>query len=178
MADIPEYKAPKSDAAPKGPGAPKGTTGKSKARNNRPKPKPTMPVDEIRSELTEFMVGIGMLTMMKNENDGLILIGGSLDVVDAWCDLAEKNPYVHIVLQKFCEGGDAAKVISTTVPLALALAANHGIYKGPLPVPPVKYAEKAASIMEDLQTRQFNEDDAGSSEPSAASNGTGLSAVS
>lgn len=147
MPDIPEYQ-PKADTPPKG--AKKAPPKGSKAP--RAKPKPTMPVEAIREELKEFAVGIGMLTMMRNEVDGLIIVGGSPDVVDAWCDLAEKNPYVHIVLQKFCEGGDAAKVLSTTIPLALAIAHNHGAYKGPLPVSPDAYIQKAAEVVAEQMT--------------------------
>jgi hypothetical protein len=157
MPDIPEYKPPAADKPPKG-GERKARTPKGK-KPPRPKPKPTMPVDEIRSELKEFCIGIGMLAMMKNEVDGLIIVGGTPDVVDAWCDLAEKNPYVHIVLQKFCEGGDAAKVLSTTIPLALALAHNHGAYKGPLPVSPDAYAKKAAEVVEDALADDDSETD-------------------
>jgi hypothetical protein len=181
MADIPEYKPPKPDAAPKGAAAPKANPSKGKGRSSRPKPKPTMPVDDIRSELTEFMVGAGLIMMMKNEGDALIVIGGTPDVVDAWCDLAEKNPYVHIVLQKFCESGDAAKVISTTVPLALALAANHGMYKGPLPVSRNAYAQKAVQVMEemdiDTNVNVVEDDEPSTNGTSAASNTPVVSAV-
>lgn len=163
MADIPEYKPPKPDSPPKGAGSTRPP--KRGSKPPRSKPKPTMPVEAIREELKEFAVGVGMLTMMRNEVDGLIIVGGSPDVIDAWCDLAEKNPYVHLVLQKFCEGGDAAKVLSTTIPLALAIASNHGVYNGPLPVSPDAYVKKAAEVVADAMTDDESETDGDGSTP-------------
>lgn len=152
MADttIPEYK-PKSDSAPKG-----RASSSSAAKKKRTPPKATVPVEKIREDLTELFVGVGVVTMMRNEIDGLIIVGGSPDIVDAWCDLAEKNPWVHFVLQKFTESGDWAKVASTTLPLVLALASNHGRYNGPLLVPIEKYVGKAQAVVAEMDEAQEN----------------------
>lgn len=147
MAEIPEYK-PKADKAPGG--RPTATAKKGK----RTPPKPTVPVDQIREDLTEFLVGIGILVMARNENDGYILIGGTPDIVDAWCDLAEKNLYVHYVLQKLTEAGDLGKVFSSTVPLVLAIAANHGTYNGPVPLGIEAYKAKAEGVIVEVMSQE------------------------
>jgi hypothetical protein len=67
-----------------------------------------------------------------------------------------------MVLQKFCETGDTAKVLSTTIPLILAIAANHGRYSGPLPVSPAAYQAKAMTVMVDFMSSEDDSDGAGS----------------
>lgn len=143
--DIPEYKPPSGDKAPKG-RPPKGASGKGKAK--RPPPKPTMPVDEIREDLLDFMIGTGLVVLSRNEVDGIIIIGGAPDLVDSYCALAEKNPYVHLVLQKFCSGMKGASALTTTIPMVLAIAANHGVAV-PTPRPFAHYKRQAERVLEE-----------------------------
>ena len=166
MADstIPEYKPPKADAVPK------GRTPKA-AKPKRTPPKPTMPIDEIREELTELFIGMGLIALSRNEVDGIILIGGSPDTIDAWCGLAEKNPYVHMFLQKACATSDLTKVLSTTIPMALALANNHGM-NVPTPRPFGYYKKRAEQVIEEQELDEESENDGSSSNGTAATGAT------
>lgn len=166
MADstIPEYKAPKSDAAPKGRPA-------KAAKGKRTPPKPTMPIEQIREDLTELFIGMGLVALSRNEIDGIILIGGSPDTIDAWCGLAEKNPYVHMFLQKACTTSDLTKVLSTTIPMALALAQNHGM-NVPSPRPIGYYKKRAEQVIEEQDLDDESETDGSSSNGTSSTEAT------
>lgn len=144
--DIPEYKPPTGDKAPKG-RPPKGSNGKP-GRTKRPPPKPTMPIEEIREDLLDFLVGTGLVVLHRNEVDGIIIIGGAPELVESYCELAEKNPYVHMVLQKFCASVKGASAFTTTIPMVLAIAANHGVAV-PTPRPLAYYKLQAERVLEE-----------------------------
>ena len=167
--EIPEYKPPSGDKAPKG-RPPKGASGKA-GRSKRPPPKPTMPIEEIREDLLDFMIGTGLVVLHRNEADGIILIGGAPDVVDSYCALAEKNPYVHMVLQKFCSSLSGASALTTTIPMVLAIAANHGVAV-PTPRPFAYYKAQAERVLEEHEI--VNDADAG--EPSTNGHTSGTAA--
>lgn len=172
MADtsIPEYKPPSGDKPPQGRPAPKGGSKGGKAK--RTPPKPTMPIDEIRQELLDFFIGTGLIALTRNEVDGIIIIGGAPDTVDAWCGLAEKNPYVHMTLQKLCTTSDLAKVLGTTIPLVLALANNHGV-NVPSPRPLAYYKKRAEEVIEEQELADADAGENGAGHP--ASSGAAVS---
>jgi hypothetical protein len=116
-----------------------------------------MPIEDIRSDLQEFFIGAGLIALSRNEVDGIILIGGSPDTIDAWCGLAEKNPYVHMVLQKFCTTSDLAKVLSTSIPMVLALANNHGV-NVPTPRTFGYYKKRAEAVIEEYEELATDDD--------------------
>jgi hypothetical protein len=119
--DATPYAAPskKTDTAPKGRG--KSTTGK-----------PLIPIEEIRDRLKTSLTSIGMMVYAKNEVDGVVIMGSAPSLVDAYCDLAKHNKYVHKALSGFVAVDGSLGILTATAVPALAIAKNHGMYHGPL----------------------------------------------
>jgi hypothetical protein len=135
---------PKTDAKPKGtrPGAP-------------PKKRDLTPVSQLRDNLKGVVTGIGMGVYRYNPVDGVIVIGAAPELVDAYCDLAEHNIYVHRVLNAIGGIGDGLGILLPTLNVAAAIAQNHGLYDGPLMVSVREYERRALAQNPDL-----GEDDA------------------
>lgn len=118
--DATPYTPKKSDSAPKG-----------RAKSSTPK-KDLVPVEEIRERLKVTLTSLGMMVYAKNEVDGVIIMGSAPNLVDAYCDLAKHNKYVHRALSGFVAVDGSLGILTATAVPALAIAKNHGMYAGPL----------------------------------------------
>lgn len=128
---------PKTDSKPRG--------------KNTPKPKKDLtPVSQLRDSLKGTVTAIGMGVYKYNEVDGVILIGAAPELVDAYCDMAERNVYVHRILNAIGSAGDSLGVMLPTLNVAAAIAKNHGLYDGPLMVSVQEYERRALDQNPDM----------------------------
>lgn len=139
---------PKTDTKPKGKPSP------------GPKPKRELiPVGQLRDSLKGVVTGIGMGVYKYNQVDGVIVIGAAPELVDAYCDLAENNIYVHRILSAIGSVGDKAGILLPTLNMVGAIAANHGLYDGPLMVSVQEYERRALDANPDMGNLGYDEDD-------------------
>lgn len=134
-----------------------------------PKPakakKPLMPVADIRPKLKGTFAKIGLLVYAKDQVDGTVILGASPGLVDAYCDLAEHNVYVHRALSSFAAVDDSLGVLGATAVMVLPILKNHGMYAGPLLVSLRDLEEEALNQHPDLGDEVDSDDDSDLDEP-------------
>lgn len=150
--DAPPWRGarPKTDTKPKGKTSP-GPKGKREL----------IPVSQLRENLKGVVTTVGMGVYQVDKVDGVILIGAAPELVDAYCDMAESNLYVHRVLSAIGSVGTSAGVLIPTLNVVAAIAANHGLYNGPLMVSVDEYERRALDQNPDMgeASREYDEDD-------------------
>lgn len=119
--DAAPYTPKKTDSAPK------------RGRSSAPKAKKDLvPIPEIRERLKTTLTSLGMMVYAKNQVDGVVIMGSAPNLVDAYCDLAQHNRYVHRALSGFVAVDGSLGILTATAVPALAIMKNHGMYAGPL----------------------------------------------
>lgn len=141
---------PKTDTKPKGKTTP-GPKGKREL----------IPVSQLRENLKGVVTTVGMGVYQVDKVDGVILIGAAPELVDAYCDMAESNIYVHRVLSALGSVGTTAGVLLPTLNVAAAIMSNHGLYNGPLMVSVEEYERRALNDNPDIgeAVQDYDEDD-------------------
>lgn len=97
----------------------------------------------FEKELVQTFGMIGAAVRFVNTTDGDVIIANSDRMGAAWADLASKNPKVKAALAKLMAPGPWAGVITATLPVTIAILANHGML-------PMQYATIAAETTDRL----------------------------
>jgi hypothetical protein len=91
----------------------------------------------FQRELGQFFGMVGGAVMLVNLNDGRVIAEHADRMAAAWADLAKENPKVKSALTKLMAPGPWAGVVTATMPVVIAIAANHNML-------PKQYAEIAS----------------------------------
>lgn len=83
-------------------------------------------VHEIRHH-EGFIPGIAQLVGAANTYDGEVIAAHAASMAHAWAELADENPTVRRFLMGMTYGGAWRGVVAATLPVVLAIAANHGM---------------------------------------------------
>lgn len=109
---------PTTDTVPKRKrGRPKGSTNASKL----------LPVSEIENGVSQFMGLMGMGISVFNAYDGSVILKQSDAVAKSIAGMAAKDKKMHAQLTKILRAGSWAAVATAGIPIAVAIAANHGM---------------------------------------------------
>lgn len=134
---------------------PRGTS----TKGGKPK-RDLIPVEQLRDTLKGFVTKLGMVVYARDKVDGTVIIGSAPELVDAYCDLAKNNIYVHRVLDSLGRLDSSAGILTATAAPALAIAAHHGMYRGPLLVSIEEYERRALDQNPDMGfDEEYDEDD-------------------
>lgn len=138
--DASPYKPDKAPKASPASGPARATGGKGKTKPVRE----LMPLDKLSESLKEKWTLLGMGVYSRNETDGLILLGGTDELIDSFVTLAERNIRVRRALDKLANAGEGVTIFLPMFNMANAIAYNHGVRTGlPLLASIDSYAQKA-----------------------------------
>lgn len=113
-----ESSNPTTDTIPKRKrGRPKGSTNASKL----------LPVSEIENGVSQFMGLMGMGISVFNAYDGSVVLKQSDALAKSIAGMAAKDKKMHAQLTKILRAGSWAAVATAGIPIAVAIAANHGM---------------------------------------------------
>lgn len=82
---------------------------------------------KLDKELTEMVTYIGMMVMIFNQFDGMVVMQNAESTASAWAQLARTDKNVANVLNKLITGTAYSGVILATVKMAVPILANHGV---------------------------------------------------
>jgi hypothetical protein len=97
-------------------GRPKGSTNKSSV----------LPVQHIEDGVTQLLTLMSLGVSMIDTYDGSVLLTSAPNVGKSIATLAAKDKKVQETLTKFLRAGSWAAVISSGLPIVMAVGANHG----------------------------------------------------
>lgn len=129
VASVPKDKPPKK-------GGEKGTP-KDKPP---PKPKPKAPAGRkvaLEKQLTDLFEGLGVMVMMVNPDDGLIIMNAAPKLGSAYNKLCQKDARVKKFFENLLKTNAWTEVVFTTLMVMLPIAQNHIPALADLPIPSI-----------------------------------------
>lgn len=101
------------------PGTSKGSTGGGRKTN----------VDTLINQMGDFHrnIGLALSFVPTCSMDGMVVAGGAESMAESWRPLIEKDPKIRKAWEKVVTGSGWGTVIMAYSPIALTIAANHGL---------------------------------------------------
>jgi len=82
---------------------------------------------DLEKDLGQLFMTLALLGSMVNQYDGMVIANNAPQMAAAWAALARQNPQVEKVLRSLMSGGAFGAVVITTLPVIIAISANHGL---------------------------------------------------
>jgi hypothetical protein len=129
--DAPAPPPPAADAAPRrGRGRPKGATDKAPRKTATAQKRAS--TASLEKRLGGSLTTLGTFACLASPADGMVLIEGAPNLAAALSKLADENPKVKSNLERMLTAGAWSGVIAAVLPMAVSIAANHGMLPAPV----------------------------------------------
>jgi hypothetical protein len=97
-----------------------------KPRRGRPPGRPAAWEAQVREGLNQYLVMASLAVGARCSDCGSYMAQGSAQVVEAWINVAKRNPTVKSVLVRMTTGGVFAEAFMSTALLILPMLSHHG----------------------------------------------------
>lgn len=123
------------DSTPKGGSVdPPPLVEEDKPKKSKPKKPRGRPI-ALETELEEFFTQMGMVAMMVDQFDGLVITNQAADNARALAKLANKNARVKKALEGMMQVSSLGAVMGVVGATAVPILMNHGVIPPSLPMP-------------------------------------------